>query len=588
MIRATFAGFSTAYSALQANQKRLDITGNNLANMNTVGYTRQQLQTSSINYTHPVSHYMNGSEVVVGFGVHMDRVSQIRDPYLDIQYRSQMQKSGYTDAMQNALDRLSDVFDESQINGIHQAFIDVRSTLDDMQDPPKVTDPIYQSELRNRMQALTNLLNDADRQLTEAQKKEYAKLDGTGVNELGAIDTINDYLRQIGTLNRQIKTNQIAGQPSLELMDERNVLIDELSSYIPIEVTYYKDAAHDGIAADGSEAKNENFLLDGKGNVVGRRDWPDDLRIEMVYQEKDNTGTTISKRITLVEGTLGTGEENVGSVEITGTPDTEDPSFKLLDNITFNGFKAYNAAAPKLENDTVKFTKNDTIAGLQFADGSGSLQASMDMLWKDGKTAGLDDVRGYDYYRNQLDNLANAFATVMNKLNEIGGDGALLENKKGDGKDIDAGNIGISKKWISGDVKIATTDNNGDGNQNDTVLDMLEAMKDTYPNKILKDANGALLFDKVDLKNNSFADFMNYTSTVLANDSYSNTYNLKTNVTVLNGIQESRDSMSGVSLDEEASNMMMYMSAYNAASRLMTTLDQALDVLINNTGVVGR
>ena len=49
MLRATFAGFSTALSALQANQKRLDITGQNLANMNTVGYTRQQLETSSLN-----------------------------------------------------------------------------------------------------------------------------------------------------------------------------------------------------------------------------------------------------------------------------------------------------------------------------------------------------------------------------------------------------------------------------------------------------------------------------------------------------------------------------------------------------------
>ena len=61
MVRATFAGFSTALSAIQASQKRLDITGQNLANMNTAGYTRQQLQVSSLNYTNPISHYMNGS-----------------------------------------------------------------------------------------------------------------------------------------------------------------------------------------------------------------------------------------------------------------------------------------------------------------------------------------------------------------------------------------------------------------------------------------------------------------------------------------------------------------------------------------------
>ena len=56
MVRATFAGFSTALSALQANQKRLDIVGQNLSNMNTAGYTRQQLETSSLNYTKPIAH----------------------------------------------------------------------------------------------------------------------------------------------------------------------------------------------------------------------------------------------------------------------------------------------------------------------------------------------------------------------------------------------------------------------------------------------------------------------------------------------------------------------------------------------------
>ena len=90
------------------------------------------------------------------------------------------------------------------------------------------------------------------------------------------------------------------------------------------------------------------------------------------------------------------------------------------------------------------------------------------------------------------------------------------------------------------------------------------------------------------LKDNTFADYMNHISTVLANDSYHNAMALKTNVTVLNGIQNSRDEVSGVSLDEEASNMMQFVSAYNAASRLMTALDQTLDTLINSTGVVGR
>lgn len=606
MVRATFAGFSTALSAIQANQKRLDITGQNLANMNTVGYTRQTLQTSSVNYTHPVSHYANGSEVVVGFGVHMDAVTQIRDPYLDIQYRNQIQKSGYTDAMQQSLDRLADIFDESEIMGIRYAFDDIQAALTSIHDLGKVNDPIYEAELRSRMKSLTNLLNDASRQIDEAEKNEYARLDGTNVNELGAVQNVNDILMQIGNLNRQIKTNQIAGQPSLELMDERNVLLDELASYIPIEVSYYKDAAHQG------------FEYDGKGNALFRKEWPDDLKVEMLY--KDETGAT--QRLTLVDGTEGVGKDNYSQLEIEAKMvDPDDPT-KTKDydgtqplipdsvKITFTEAKSVtdrNAAAnPGTTAKTVEISSAN-LAGTNangtkayFEEDSGSIQASLDMLWQDGETSGLNTVKGYEYYRNQLDDLARIFADVMNTLNINGANDPLtkdkqflLVNKTTDGKDdITAANIGINTKWVSGEVKLSTT-SDPEGNANDTVINMLEAMTATYPYGIgsLKDANGDNLFsdaDKYDLKNNSFSDFMNYTSTVLANDSARNIRALKTNVTVLNGIQESRDSISGVSLDEEASNMMMYMSAYGAASRLMTTLDEALSILINNTGVVGR
>lgn len=143
MVRATFAGFSTALSALQANQKRLDITGQNLSNMNTVGYTRQQLNTSSLNYTGGVCHTMNGSENVVGFGVSMDGVSQVRDPYLDTQYRLQMTKADYNNSMQTALDSLANILDETNISGLNAAFKDIQSVLTNINDPSKVVDPVY-------------------------------------------------------------------------------------------------------------------------------------------------------------------------------------------------------------------------------------------------------------------------------------------------------------------------------------------------------------------------------------------------------------------------------------------------------------
>lgn len=557
MVRATFSGFNTALSALQANQKRLDITGQNLSNMNTAGYTRQQLEASSLNYTNPVSHYSNGNETAVGFGVSMDRVSQIRDPYLDIQYRSQSADCSYTNRLQTALNSLSKVLDETTISGIRQAFDDIQSTLTSMQDPAKVSDPIYESELRTKMQSVCNLFNQASRQISQAEQNEFQRLTGEGSSEQGDVQKINDILRQIGDLNVQIKRNQVAGHPSLELQDERNLLLDELSGYIPVETRYYKDDAHSG---------NNAYDYDANGAVIGKKDWPDDLEVSMNYIDAQGK----SQKLILVNGSdLGADglTKNYGQLSVLNRD--HQPAASVSDpaniSIKFEKAPSYQGNGPAATNDVYAELK-----GIHFE--GGSLQASLDMLQKTGTgtvingSTAVDDVRGYQYYSGKLDQLASTFAKSMNDINNGKNhtDKNLLSNSTDDSTTgITAGNIGISKGWTSGTIHIST-----DGtNRTDTILDMIAAMKDT------KKLNGK-----------TFADYMNNLSTQLASDSSSNQTALKTGTTVLNSIQDSRDSLSGVSLDEEATNMMAYVSAYNAASRLMTALDEVLNTLISNTG----
>ena len=557
MVRATFSGFNTALSALQANQKRLDITGQNLSNMNTAGYTRQQLEASSLNYTNPVSHYSNGNETAVGFGVSMDRVSQIRDPYLDIQYRSQSADCSYTNRLQTALNSLSKVLDETTISGIRKAFDDVLSTLTSMQDPAKVSDPIYESELRSKMQSVCNLFNQASRQITQAEQNEFQRLTGEGSSEQGDVQKINDILRQIGDLNVQIKRNQVAGHPSLELQDKRNLLLDELSGYIPVETRYYKDDAHSG---------NNAYDHDANGAVIGKKDWPDDLEVSMNYIDAKGK----SQKLILVNGSdLGANGRTKNYVQLSVLKGDHQTAASVSDpaniSIKFEKAPSYKGNGQAATNDVYAELK-----GIRFE--GGSLQASLDMLQKTGTgnvingSTAVDDVRGYQYYSGKLDQLASTFAKSMNDINngKKHTDQNLLSNSTNDSTTgITAGNIGISKGWTSGTVHIST-----DGtNRTDTILDMIAAMKDT------KKLNGK-----------TFADYMNNLSTQLASDSSSNQTALKTGTTVLNSIQDSRDSLSGVSLDEEATNMMAYVSAYNAASRLMTALDEVLNTLISNTG----
>lgn len=580
-MRYAFSGYNTALSAMQANQQRLNIIGQNLSNMNTVGYTRQQLDTSSLNYTGATSHYINGSQVTVGFGVRMNGVSQIRDPYLDSQYRSQMQKSSYNSSLQESLDSLEKIFDESDISGIRKAFDDIKSTLTNMQDISKINDPVYETELRSRMLALTNLLNDSDSQINEAMKIEYDKLDGEGGSEQGAIQTVNDLLRQIGDLNVQIKHNQILGQDSLEMQDERNVLLDELSSYIPIEVTYFKDADHSGTKA---------YEYDSYGNIIGKKDWPDDLKVELVYTDSDGT----SKRLTLVNGSDLYQKDDQGNLvkdqngnavrvknygSLTAVPADGKGTTIDRSNPTNLGisFTAAESTTPKTAQGSTSPALDATTAcasGSQFS--GGSIQAGLDMLGKAGtgnqiqdaqgnNTKNTDDVRGYQYYKNQLNKLASTFYQTINDLNNKYKD----SNQKTAGNLLScdpnaaAGTITISDDWINGKAHVSTNCNEG-GSYNDTLLEMIKAFSET----------------QTDLGNKSFTDYITNVSTILANDSSTNQTSLTTSVTVLNGIQSSRESYSGVSLDEEATNMMTYSSSYSAAARLMTTMDEMIQTLL--------
>ena len=134
-------------------------------------------------------------------------------------------------------------------------------------------------------------------------------------------------------------------------------------------------------------------------------------------------------------------------------------------------------------------------------------------------------------------------------------------------------NIGISRGWVNGTTHIGTRGfrNNpsvtNQGDTTDTVLEMLEQMSSPMM--------------KMNNTKTSYADYMNNVSTTLATDAYANNNSYTINKAVLDGINTSRDQISGVSLDEEAANMMTFQSSYNAAARLMTTLNNTLDTLLN-------
>jgi flagellar hook-associated protein 1 FlgK len=658
MIRATFAGFSTALSSLRANSKKLDVTGQNLANMTTEGFTRQEIKTSSLNYENPTSFYLNENDVNVGFGVSIDRMTQLRDQFLDTQYRTQYAKVGYNETVSASLDSLSGLLGETKQNGIHASFDKVQEALTEMQDPSKVNDPVYEGELRSRMQATANLFNQAAQNIETSMKNEYSNIDGTGSSENGYADQINQLLAEIGELNVDIKKNQLLGNPALELQDKRNLAIDKLSKLVPIEVTYFTEKYETKDRNGDTVIRDRGLNYDSYGNPTGKSAFPEDLKIDLVFTSTDADGKNPkTERLTLVNGSdtrdaVNRKVKNYGSVDVyvDGVKAYDDKGNRIaaaeytgkinangevqqvqlrfnraesyaIDTATMTDSNGNNAASQVsgesiLTDNHVERDANGTITDASTVRfNGGAVQASLDMLSDSLSSINNESIyRSYDYYMKRLDTLANTFALDMNRFNQMGvndtyGTGVSIGGTPVDGtsltaeqltalsngdynvpggftsKDflllvnsgandsslaqtatnITAANISISKSWINGITHVGTYGDPNEGNSGtDTALHMLEAMVSTHA--------------KIGYK--SYSDEMNSISTYLANDAYNNDNSLKSNTIVLDGISSSKDQISGVSLDEEAANMMSYVTSYNAAARLMTTIDETLQTLL--------
>ena len=102
----TFGSFTAARLGIYASQSSLNVTGNNIANINTKGYTRQRADLVSL-YSGGDSRYRNSFNLNIGYGVLVDGVSQLRDPFLDIRYRNEQANVGASETWLESLELLS-------------------------------------------------------------------------------------------------------------------------------------------------------------------------------------------------------------------------------------------------------------------------------------------------------------------------------------------------------------------------------------------------------------------------------------------------------------------------------------------------
>ncbi len=527
---STFGSFTTVRLGIYSAQKGLDVTGNNITNINTPGYTRQRLNQVSL-IVSASDRYSSSYNARVGQGAVIAGITQLRDPGLDISYRKAMADVGSANTKLNGLNSLATILDEVGKGDLEQDDGVILSQLNDMRDliSQAITSgsDVYNGLIRSSAEALTTKLNSYATKLSELKETYEGQLDQQ-------VTKINNILNNIRNLNISIRESDIRGDPGLELRDERNQLLDELSEYVKVDVSY-------------------DMVDVGVGTMVEK------LTITLATGDKN----------TLVDGDYNT------QLSL-----SDDSSYAV-------------SLSPLTDHNGDKQDPNDNGTTLGDTDLYGSLQSMRELLTEEGEFASDADLaldanatvkRGIPYYQKALDSLAYEFATEMNKLNNTGlpGGGNLFStsSKGDDATGITASNISVSQSWSNGSVTIqATNDPNassGDTSNWAKFLALFDKDLDFIPSDVQADAVG-------DGFSGTFEEMLLNIQSVLAQDQMSTDAVLNNYMITADDIYVNREGVSGVDLNDEATSLMTYQKAYTAACRLMTVLEEALDSLINGT-----
>ena len=234
-IIGTFSSFTTARLAIYASQASLNVTGNNIANINTKGYTRQRMDLVSL-YSTGAPKFANLYNTNIGYGVLTNGATQLRDPYLDIRYRDENCKLEQSSEWLDGLTQLSRILDEVGETKTNDGFGVINAQLGNLftalqKLSTQVSSENADSLVRAEAETLTKFLNQAAEELQTIWNGKDKEL-------TDSVDEVNKLLTDIRDLNDQIRTQGLYKDKALELRDARNLALDELSKYMNINVEY--------------------------------------------------------------------------------------------------------------------------------------------------------------------------------------------------------------------------------------------------------------------------------------------------------------------------------------------------------------
>lgn len=553
---STFHGLETAKRGMYTQQSALYVTGHNIANANTPGYSRQRVNFTQTEPYPPAS--LNRPQIPgqIGTGVKAGTIQRMRESFLDIQYRNEHNKLGYWESRAEALSKMEDIMNEPSENGLSAVMGEFWQSLQDLSTYPE-NEGTRQVVLQ-RGQAVVDTFHYLHASL-DSIKNDFG-------NEISVnLKEINSLLKQIADLNDQIGKVEPHGYLPNDLYDQRDQLVDELSKHLNIKVVKTPSGGKPQDIAEGQY----NIKLVGADGEISLVTGSDYMQLGFT----GNNGLSYDVPNAIKEITVFDSEGKTASTSIS-----------IVDS-----------------NSKVVFSP-------------GKLRGLIESYgYETTNPDGTKSIKGI--YPDMLDNLDRLAYTFANIFNEIHSKGYNLNGEQGskeffklaNGSTVDFTDKekykGAAKDILLGDLKPsdiaastkATKDANGnivsvdagDG-KNAINLANIASMILTNKNQKLEGLSNIDLTELSAISNGTINSFYEGMIGRLGVDSLQANRLSNNSLVLSQSVDEKRKSVSSVSLDEEMTNLIKFQHAYNAAARQITVIDEMLDKIINGMGVVGR
>jgi flagellar hook-associated protein 1 FlgK len=548
-----------AGNALLAHQKAINVTGNNIANVNTPGYSRQKLLLET---KEPVQSSIG----LIGNGVEADSVERVYDRFLGVQINSESETLGRWAARKEGLELAEVIFDESGEFGLSQSLNEFWTSWQNLtNDPSGYNERVV---LQAKSEVMAGSFNRLYADLQNAQQGFDASIEG-------AVADINRLSQQIAELNQNIMEVEASGSSANEYRDRRDLALKELAGLIDI-----------------------NTFEDGTGRVT-------------VSVGSGQTLVESNSSRNLTTQVNGFGFKDVAWVGQDGT------TVNITSNIS-NG--KLNGWLQARDVDNRGYLRQlDILAE--------SLMERVNNLHQGGW--GLDGSNGNDF----LTGLAAASGNLDSLLTitaEAGGTGNIGVTLVGGGT---AGAETVTTDSVTGDIRIAIQDGASTGNQialalethsgintvvaaspaaawdlsagtNTTalgggssaeVIQVNAAISNNLDLIAASDASAGIpgnngqaiaianLQHSLTMNGSSstFEDYYNSLVSKVGGDMQSAEAYFNHQSDMVVQLENRRESISGVSLDEEMINLIKFQTAYDAAAKLISTADELLQTVLN-------